>query len=64
MKNKNELNYTDIETILIALDERAKNEVEYGDHLWHSGDEEAATCHYNEANECDRVISKLRAFVF
>lgn len=64
MKNKNELTYVDVETILIALDERAKSEVECADHLWHSGDEEVAATHYNEANECDRVIRKLRSFVF
>ena len=64
MKNKNELTYVDIETIQIALHERAKNEEEYADHLRHSGDEEAAAPHYNEANECERVIRKLRAFTF
>lgn len=64
MKNKNELTYVDLETIQIALNERAKNEEEYADHLRHSGDEEAAAPHYNEANECERVIRKLRAFTF
>jgi hypothetical protein len=64
MKKENILSYCDVETILNALalramDERAQAEKERKD-----GDEECAGYHDEQANECSRVIAKLRAFVF
>ena len=58
----NKLTYAEIEIILVALKDRADNEEEYGSRLWHRGDEAAAAPHYEEANECDRIIAKLLAF--
>lgn len=60
----NKLSYAEIELILIALKDRADSEEEYGNRLWHRGDEEAAAPHYGEANECDRIAAKLRSFEF
>lgn len=64
MKNMNKLNYSEIELIIIALKDRADSEEEYGKALLNRGDEAAAGPHYEEANECDRIIAKLRSFEF
>lgn len=64
MKNMNKLTYAELELIIIALKDRADSEEEYGNALWHRGDEEAAAPHYGEATECDRIIAKLQAFEF
>lgn len=64
MKNENKLSYTDAETILIALMSRAMDERERAEKARNSGDDECAEYHNEQANECSRVIAKLRAFVF
>lgn len=64
MKNENKLTYTDAETILIALMSRAMDERKRAEQARKAGDEESADYHEEQANECSRVIAKLRAFVF
>ena len=64
MKAKNELSYTDMEMILMALEQMENHEAEFADHLWHSGEQEITGPHYDYANECHKLIIKLRAFQF
>lgn len=64
MKTENKLTYTDAETILIALMGRAMDERERAEKARNDGDVECAEYHDDQANECSRVIAKLRAFVF
>lgn len=64
MKTENKLTYTDVETILLSLMGRAMDERERAEKERKDGDEECAGYHDDQANECSRVIAKLRAFVF
>lgn len=64
MKTENKLTYTDVETILVSLMGRAMDERERAEKERKDGDEECAAYHDEQANECSRVIAKLRAFVF
>lgn len=64
MKNENELTYTDVETILLSLQGRAMDERERAEKARNEGDDVCADYHDEQANECSRVIAKLRAFVF
>lgn len=64
MKNENKLTYTDVETILLSLQGRAMDERERAEKARNEGDDECADYHDEQANECSRVIAKLRAFEF
>lgn len=64
MKNNNELSYEDVVMLLYALEQTEGHEALYADHLWHTGEEEIAAPHYEYANECNRLIKKLRTFEF
>ena len=64
MESINKLTYAELELIMVALKDRADSEEAYGNSLWHRGEESAATPHYEEATECDRIIAKLRLFEF
>lgn len=64
MKNENKLTYTDVETILLSLQQTEEHEGMYADHLWHSGEQEIAAPHYEYADECHRLIKRLQAFEF
>lgn len=64
MINKNVLTYEDVEMILYALEQMEEHEGMYADHLWHTGEQEIAAPHYEYAEECHRLLKKLRAFEF
>ena len=62
MKNNNVLTHEDVEMLLYALEQTEEHEGLYADHLWHTGEQEIAAPHYEYADECHRLIKKLRAF--
>lgn len=64
MKKENILTYNDVETILIALMGRAMDERKRANTAENEKDDEIAEYHREQADECSRVISKLRDFVF
>ena len=63
MKKENILTYNDVETILIALMGRAMDERKRANTAENEKDE-TAEYHREQADECSRVITKLRDFVF
>lgn len=64
MKSNNTLTYEDVEMLLYALEQTEEHEGMYADHLWHTGEQEIAAPHYEYADECHRLIKKLRALEF
>lgn len=64
MKKENILSYCDVETILNALALRAMDERKRANIAENEKDDETAEYHREQADECSRVISKLRDFVF
>lgn len=64
MKNENKLTYTDVETILLSLMGRAMDERKRANTAENEKDDETAEYHREQADECSRVITKLRDFVF
>ena len=64
MKKENILSYCDVETILNALALRAMDERKRANTAENEKDDETAEYHREQADECSRVISKLRDFVF
>lgn len=64
MKKENILTYNDVETILIALMGRAMDERKRANTAENEKDDETAEYHREQSDECSRVITKLRDFVF
>ena len=64
MKKENILSYRDVETILNALVLRAMDERKRANIAENEKDDDTAEYHREQADECSRVISKLRDFVF
>ena len=64
MKTENKLTYADVETILLSLMGREIDEREQAEKERKDGNEEFAEYHDEQANECSRLIKKIRAFVF
>lgn len=64
MKNNNVLTNEDVEMLLYALEQTEEHEGMYADHLWHTGEQGIAAPHYVYADECHRLIKKLRALEF
>lgn len=64
MKKENILSYCDVETILNALALRAMDERKRANTAENEKDDETAEYHREQADECSRVITKLRDFVF
>lgn len=64
MKKENILTYNDVETILIALMGRAMDERKRANTAENEKADETAEYHREQADECSRVITKLRDFVF
>lgn len=64
MEKENILTYNDVETILIALMGRAMDERKRANTAENEKDDETAEYHREQADECSRVITKLRDFVF
>lgn len=64
MKKENILTYNDVETILLALMGRAIDERKRANTAENEKDGVTAEYHRDQADECSRVITKLRDFVF
>lgn len=64
MKKENILSYRDVETLLSALVLRAMDERKRANIAENEKDDDTAEYHREQADECSRVISKLRDFVF